>query len=285
MQRTWMHPSLWLILCHQIQPHRDVMTEYDFIARLLEELSPVLAQHYRNRDNLRVSHKIDINDVLTEADEAIQRQIVDRIHAAYPDDFILAEESNMSIAPMDHDARCWIIDPIDGTQNFVRGLFPVFGISVAFAEGGRVRAGGVDMSGLGKRFLARVGDGATCNGAPISCSPIDALSTGRVEIDFGHPSTRQPAIDGFRDVMARAGQVRCHCAAVVGLCSVAAGEMDAYLHTSLHPWDFAASMLIIEEAGGRVTKLDGTNVDLFASGNGLLASNALIHDECLGTLR
>lgn len=260
------------------------MSEYDFISTLLNDLSPILAEYYRNKSSLNVSHKIDANDLLTEADEAIQQQIMDRIHAIYPDDYILAEELGMNTVPENRDTRCWIIDPIDGTQNFVRGLFPVFGISVAFAENQIVQAGGVDMSLLGKRFLARRDHGAMCNNSPIRCSPVETLSMARVEIDFGHPSTRQPALDGFRDIMLQAGQVRCHCAAVVGLCSVAAGEMDAYFHTFLNPWDFAASQLIIEEAGGKFTRLDGSKIELFDPGEGLMATNGTIHDECIRAL-
>ena len=261
------------------------MSELDLINSILEDASPFLADQYRNKDTIAVSSKSEVNDLLTEADEAVQRRIVSQIEETYPNDHILAEELGMVTYPEDPNTRCWIIDPIDGTQNFVRGMFPMFGISIAFAENNQVQSGGVEIPLIRHRYLAERDGGATLNGKTIHCSDIDTLAMARVEIDFGQPSTRGPGLDMFDDIMRKAGQVRCHCAAVVGLCSVAGAEMDAYFHTFLNPWDFAASMLIIEEAGGKLSRLDGAPINLYEPGDGVLATNAHLHKECLSVIQ
>ncbi len=106
-----------------------------------------------------------------------------------------------------------------------------------------------------------------------------------MEIDFSSGISRGRTVDGVKDVLLRAGHVRGHSSAVVGLCSVATGDMDAYIHFSLNPWDFAASQLIIEEAGGNVTQWNGKPVNVMSERTTIVASNGLIHEEVLRFLK
>jgi myo-inositol-1(or 4)-monophosphatase len=233
------------------------------------------------RDGLRVSTKREANDLLTEVDLAVQEAIVARIRAEFPDDAIFGEESGMNVAPENPDGRVWLIDPIDGTQNFVRGLFPAFGISLAFAVGGVPVAGGVAVPGKGELFLAEKGGGAFRNGERIVVSDMTDMGSARAEIDFSGPWDRVEILDRFGPLMVAIGQVRCHCAAVIGLCSIASADMDAYVHVALNAYDYAAAMVIVEEAGGKVTRLDGTPIHLFDAGRGVLGSNGSLHEALM----
>jgi len=260
------------------------MTERQFIEELLVDAASTVWVRYEERHTLDVQSKKHANDLLTETDLAVQRFIVGRIREAYPDDFIVAEEEGQHIFPDDPNRRTWLIDPIDGTQNFVRGLFPEFGVSVALAEDNRPVVGGVAMPGIETTFMAEQGNGAYRNGAKMDVAGTDSLELSRVEIDFSNPPDRQATLDQASRVFVECGQVRCVCAAVVPLCSVAAGEMDGYIHVSLNPWDFAAGYILIEEAGGRVSRPDGSALNLFDSTAGIVATNGGIHDGLLGLL-
>jgi myo-inositol-1(or 4)-monophosphatase len=260
------------------------MPERTFIAQTLVTQAAYARDQYAQRGALTVSTKRDANDLLTQADLAIQAAIVDGIRSAFPGDYIVGEEDGLNVLPEDTHGRCWFIDPIDGTQNFVRGLYPAYGISIGFADQGRAQAGGVALPQNGTAFLAQRGSGATQNGETMRVSSVASLDRARVEIDFGHPHSRATLLHHTKPIMERAGQVRCHCAAVVGICSVATGDADAFIHPGLTPWDFAAAVLIAEEAGARATQFDGTAVPLYAEAPSLVVSNGRIHDEILDTL-
>jgi len=253
------------------------MGELGFIRSVLDDMAIFVRSKYAMRDGLRIETKREANDLLTEVDLAVQEEIVARIRKAYPDDAIFAEEAGMSGPPTNRDARTWLIDPIDGTQNFVRGLFPAFGISLAFAVGGRPVAGGVAVPGKGELYLAEQGGGAFRNGERIRVSELDAIGSARAEVDFSGPWDREEILERFGRLMVEIGQVRCHCAAVIGLCSIATGDMDAYVHVALNAYDYAAAMLIVEEAGGKVTRLNGDPIHLFDDGRGVLGSNSVLH--------
>ncbi len=257
------------------------MSELAFIQDILRRQSTVARNAYARRTSLHVSTKVDANDLLTEADLAIQANIVDAIQTAFPDDHIVAEEDGLTTLPTDTTSRCWFIDPIDGTQNFVRGLFPAWGISIAFANEGHAQCGGVALPERDLTLLAQRQQGATANEVPISVSTIAKLANARTEIDFGHRTSRDDLLAHCTTLIQESGQLRCHCAAVVGLCSVATGDADAFIHAGLTPWDHAAAVLIAEEAGATATQFDGSAVPLFAQAPSLVITNGLIHGEIL----
>ena len=259
-------------------------TERVFIHSTLQGLIEPVREIHRRRRSLDTVAKGDPNDFLTEADLSVQRRVVAEIAAHFPEDACLAEEGAMEAVGDPAPSRCWVLDPIDGTQNFVRGLFPAFGVSLAFAVDGDVVAAGVALPIPGDLFLAERGAGAFRNGVPLHVSDVPTLDLARVDVDFGYPERRAGILAAASDIILRAGGVRSHCSAVIGLCSVATGDMDAYVHIGLHPWDFAASELILEEAGGRTSCFDGSPVALFRPGAGFVGTNAHLHQEVLDTL-
>jgi len=260
------------------------MIELDLIQDTLAVQSKYARDAYSRRATLNVSTKTDPNDLLTEADLAIQANIVNAIQSAFPGDHIVGEEDGLNELPADTSIRCWFIDPIDGTQNFVRGLFPAFGISIAFAQQAHAQCAGVSLPEQEVTFLAQRDQGATANGAPISVSTIDDLTHARTEIDFGHRAGRNDLLNHCIPIIQESGQLRCHCAAVVGLCSVATGDADAFIHAGLTPWDHAAAILIAEEAGATATQFDGSPIPLFAQAPSLAVTNGHIHDQLLAAL-
>ena len=258
--------------------------EIDLIQDVLSEASAIVAEKYARRESLEVGSKADPNDLITEADLAAQDLIVGRIGEAFPNDKIVAEESGMHEIPGDVGERCWFIDPIDGTQNFISGIFPVFAISIAFARASVVRAAGVALPIPGTNFLAEKDAGAYRDGARLRVSSVDSLSMSRLEVDFGSPRTREKGVRTLCPLAARAGQFRSQGSAVVSLCSVASGESEAYVHVGLSSWDYAAGMLLVEEAGGRCTQMDGAPVSLVDAGQSIIASNGAVHDELLSNV-
>lgn len=260
------------------------MNELDFIGYILKEASAYIRAKYAGRTRIQVREKNGVNDLLTDVDLAVQKQIVDRISSAFPADSILAEEAGLDQNPGAAPARCWIIDPIDGTQNFVRGLFPAFGITIAFAREGQIACAGVSLPITQDLFLAERGAGAFRNAQSIRVSQHEDLSRARMLVDFSIPQHREPTLAAFGGILRKAGSVRCNGSAVVDLCSVACGEADAYVHVGLNPWDYAAGQLLVEEAGGRATRLDGSPLNVFDGGHGLIASNGYLHELALSQI-
>lgn len=259
------------------------MNELDFIRRTLGEATQLLQTKYADRSQLHYDEK-EAADIITRADIDVQHLIADHIHTAYPGEAILAEEEGRDQIAPNARARCWIIDPIDGTYNFARDLFPTFGISLACAEMGQPIAGGIALPGLSQFYLAARSQGATCNDAPIAISNTSKLSTALVGIDYSKPSKRALVMRPNAILAQHAGQIRAPGCAVTGLCSVASGHCEAHFDAGLEPWDIAAGALIVAEAGGRVSRADGSRLDLLDGGQGLLASNGHLHDDLLRLL-
>jgi myo-inositol-1(or 4)-monophosphatase len=261
------------------------MKEIAFVEQVLKVTSLLVREKYAERSKVGVSSKSEANDLLTEVDLAVQDYMVDQIKQLFPEDLVAAEERDFGHIPEDPSCRCWVIDPIDGTQNFVRGLFPTFGISVAFAVGGRVMAGGVGLPMLREAFLAERGEGAFRNGKRLRVSEVGEVAVARIEVDFSGRCERRETLERASRLLCTAGQIRCNCSAVVALCSIASGDMEGFVHVALNPWDYAAGQLLVEEAGGKATRLDGSPLGLFDGGRGVLVSNGRIHDELLHTLQ
>jgi len=255
------------------------MTEMELLTDLLRDLSAYVRERYADRASVEVGSKSEPNDLLTEVDVAVQRRAMERIAREFPSDHFVGEEEGMHGTPEDRSSRMWVMDPIDGTQNFVLGLFPAFGISLAFVAGGALKAGGVSMPMTNDLFLAEHGGGAFRNGQRLRVSDVGSLGIARVEVDFGSPSIREANLKAAGNIILKGGQIRCHCAAVGGICSGATGDMDGYVHVKLSPWDYAASVLIAQEAGGKATRFDGAPLDLFGGSTSVLVTNGVIHRE------
>ena len=225
----------------------------------------------------RIAEKGMNYNLVTEADTAAEKSIITTIRATFPADAILGEESTTG-ARIDEE-RLWIIDPLDGTTNFAHGI-PHFAVSIAFARGGTVRCGVVYNPMSDECFTAVAGKGAFLNGVPIAVSPVTAL-TGSV-IGTGIYYERGPimlrTLDSVRRLLLVPIQgIRRIGSAALDLCFVACGRFDGYFEYRLSVWDFAAGALIVAEAGGTCTDIDGRAWSL--ESKGMFCNNGNIHDE------
>ena len=193
-------------------------------------------------------------DMVSEVDRAAEALIVERILAARPDDGIVGEEG--TDRPGTSGVR-WIVDPLDGTTNYLYGLAG-FGVSIAVEVGGVVTAGVVLDVVRGDLFAATLGGGATRDGEPIHASSLTDLRTALVATGFAYDSeVRARQAEVLTTVLPRVRDIRRFGAAAVDLCAVACGRVDAYFEGGLAPWDLAAGGLIAAEAGAVVTDLAG----------------------------
>jgi myo-inositol-1(or 4)-monophosphatase len=222
------------------------------------------------------------SDFVSDVDTGAERVIRDAFQASIPDASIMGEELSPDAAL---DARTVIIvDPLDGTTNFLHG-YPEYAVSIAAVLDGALSAGVVLNVALGELFTATLGGGAFLDGAPISVSPVDDPS--RALIGTGFPFSRHDQLPTYLRQLgavsrATAG-VRRAGSAALDLCDVACGRFEAFWELSLSPWDFAAGMLIVREAGGTVTTVAGDDVPLEPSS--ILAGNRAMHPWLLETVR
>jgi myo-inositol-1(or 4)-monophosphatase len=222
-------------------------------------------------------------DLVTEVDLAVERMFRDLVAERFPDHVVMAEELGRGVEPPS-DRPCWIFDPLDGTTNYAHGL-PIFSSSLALEIDGEVVVGAIYDPCRRELFTATRGGGAYLNGAPMrvssTSSVIDAL------LVTGFPYTvhqdRADLVSLFSAFLAEAQAVRRLGSAALDLCYVAAGRFDAFWEQSLKPWDMAAGALMLAEAGGRVTALDGSAFDL-RQGQ-LMATNRVLHDQLLDVVR
>jgi len=220
-------------------------------------------------------------DLVTDADSASQRAIAATLARAYPGHTLLAEEDGVLPDP-DCEWR-WIVDPLDGTINFAHG-FPLWCVSIALEHRGRVVAGVVHVPPTGATYSASAGGGATLDGRPIRVGKVDSLRSALIAaampVDFAGDAGRQLAYYGRFSTGTHS--VRRTGSSAWNLAIVAAGGLDVSYATSVHPWDIAAGVVLVREAGGTVTDLAGGPHDLY--GGGLLATNGRVHDEALRAL-
>jgi myo-inositol-1(or 4)-monophosphatase len=214
-------------------------------------------------------------DLVTEADHASEKLIVEALCRHYPTHTIVAEEGGGQQGTSEYR---WFVDPLDGTTNFAHG-FPAFNVTLGLERAGEKIVGVVFVPLHQELFTAERGAGAYLNGTRLHVSPVrriaDSLSS------TGFPS-RKPAhnvnIHHFYQLAMMSHGVRRTGAAAIDLAYVAAGRLDFYWEFGLKPWDMAAGLLMVEEAGGRYSTMSGAPHDLTGSDD-MLASNGLLHDE------
>jgi len=219
-------------------------------------------------------------DLVSEADLASERYLLETIPAG---DDILSEEG----ASRDTGARRkWVIDPLDGTVNFLHGI-PMWCVSVAAVEDGALAAGAIVAPALGERWTARAGGGCFLDGEPVRVSGTRTLAESVVATGFAYRRNELPDnnVDNFAEIVMATAGIRRMGAAALDLAFVASGRMDGFWELPLTPWDVAAAILMIREAGGRVTDFhghDGLDDVLFRSH--LVASNGHVHEALRGKL-
>jgi myo-inositol-1(or 4)-monophosphatase len=247
--------------------------------RLAREAGAIQRERYETR--LEIASKSRPIDLVTEVDRACEAHLVATLRRERPGDDILAEEGG---AHADGGAAWrWVIDPLDGTVNYAHG-YPCFCVSIGVEHEG-VRTVGVVYDPLRDEcFEALRGRGAHRNGHRIRVSQAASVGTALLATGFAYDvqDTELDNLVHFGRAVKNAGGVRRDGSAAIDLCYVACGRFDGYWELKLHPWDVAAGILIVEEAGGRVTDLAGGPVA--ASGREIVSSNGAIHDELLRVL-
>jgi myo-inositol-1(or 4)-monophosphatase len=221
-------------------------------------------------------------DLVTEVDIAVERAFRALIAQRFPDHQILAEElGGAATAPA---GPCWVFDPIDGTTNFAHGL-PIFCASLALEIDGVAEVAAVYDPNRKELFTAERGGGAFLNGAPLRVSAAEQLVDAMLVTGFPYDvHARVEEIVGlFAAFVGQARAVRRLGSAAIDLCWVAAGRLDAFWETDLKPWDIAGGGLIVAEAGGRITGMDGT--PFRSRGGHVVATNGHLHDAMLDTIR
>ncbi len=223
-------------------------------------------------------------ELVTRADHEVEELVGRRIRARFPDHAVLGEEETaLGTAPAHGPSARWIVDPIDGTANFAHGI-PWFAVSIALEEAGRVTCGVVTVPPTGECFVAERGRGAHLlhgRAAPVRLAVSGTGEIGQALLATGLPREpdRPRLVRTIPRAMLRSLEVRVMGAAAVHLAYVAAGRLDAFWEAALSPWDVAAGILLVEEAGGTVTDLEGRPIrDL---GGDILATNTLLHPAML----
>jgi myo-inositol-1(or 4)-monophosphatase len=228
---------------------------------------------------LQLTHKGAI-DLVTEYDLGSEHLIIDGIRRMFPSDSILSEESGGS----GDSEICWVIDPLDGTTNFAHGL-PHFSVSIACWEKGQPQFGIIFDPARSELFHAVRGEGAWLNDRPLHVSAETRLAESMLATGFPYDLRSNPEnnLDQFARMSHRALAIRRLGSAALDLAYVADGRFDGYWELSVFPWDWAAGILLVREAGGRATTLDGQDA-LPLGTTSILASNGLMHEETLQAL-
>ena len=255
----------------------DLNEALDFAVATVREAGAVLRDYYRS--GVTVKYKGEI-DLITEADHASEALILQHIRAAYPDCAILSEESGASANTSPH---VWIADPLDGTTNFAHGL-PIFSVTLALMVNDVIEVGATYDPIYDELYTARRGQGAYLNGERLRVSAAPVLDQALLVTGFPYDrrTNSNNNIRQFADFSLRAQGVLRLGSAALDLGAVAAGRLDGYWEFKINPWDIAAGVLLVTEAGGQVTAPDGSPLDLFA--RQIVASNGLIQNEMLAVL-
>lgn len=237
------------------------------------EAGKILLEEFERPADITYKGEVDL---VTQADRRSEQCIVARLHKYFPEHAIAAEEGS----GRESASRFrWHVDPLDGTTNFAHG-YPCFCVSIGLAEGDALLAGVVFNPVSNEMFAAARGEGATLNGKKIQVSKINQLAASLLVTGF--PARKRhsnPNIHYYWDFTLRSHGVRRDGSAALDLAAVAAGRFEGFWEFGLKPWDTAAGVLLVEEAGGRVSEFDGSPYRLGASS--ILATNGLVHEEMM----
>ena len=253
------------------------------MSAIAREAGALLLQYFHQ--GLKIEYKGEA-DLVTAADRAAETLIRERISKQFPSHDVLGEEQGLNDQRGDYR---WYVDPLDGTTNFAHG-YPVFAVSMALehqaleerssGQQGRRIAGVIYDPTRDELFTAEQGRGAHLNGKPIHVSKAAQLKECLVATGFpSHKRHKNPNIYFYHQITLRTHGVRRAGSAALDLCNVACGRFDGFWEFNLNPWDTAAGVLIVEEAGGKVSRFDGSPFEL--DSRETLASNGLVHEALL----
>lgn len=243
-----------------------------------KEAGRIQIAHYGRTHKIEYKGKID---PVTDVDKLCERAIIEMISRTFPDHDILSEETSFEEKG---SSWKWIIDPIDGTTNYIHE-YPCFCVSIGLEVEEVVQTGVVYNPLLDELFTAQKGEGAFLNGNRITVSRRDELDGSFLCTGFPYDVREQSDfyLQYFRAFITRSFALRRPGSAVLDLCYVAAGRFDGFWEMKLHAWDVAAASLIVTEAGGEITDFKGNPFSIYSEE--ILASNGLIHDAMLQVMK
>jgi len=251
-------------------PSLDLITPMQAMAR---EAGSLLMEYFRQ--HVKIEYKGDV-DLVTVADRKSEALILERIRHQFPTHDVMGEEGARIETGSEYK---WYVDPLDGTTNFAHS-FPVFCVSLAVEHRGQRVAGVIYDPTRDEMFTAELGSGARLNGQPMHVSTIGNLGESLVGTGFpSHKRHKNPNIYFYHQITLRTHGVRRAGSAALDLCNVASGRFDGYWEFNLNPWDTAAGVLMVEEAGGKVTNFSGGPFQI--ASRETLASNGLVHNALL----
>jgi len=243
------------------------------MTEIAREAGALLMGYFHRR--VKVEYKGDV-DLVTEADRASEALITKRIRERWPGHNIMGEEGTRSEQGSDYR---WYVDPLDGTTNFAHG-YPVFCVSLGLEHKDERVAAVIFDPTREEMFTAEKGGGAFLNGQPIHVSSIANLAECLVATGFpSHKRHKNPNIFFYHQITLKTHGVRRAGSAALDLCNVASGRFDGFWEFNLNPWDTAAGVLIVQEAGGQVTRFDGQPFRI--DSRETLASNGQVHEALL----
>ncbi len=238
----------------------------------------ILRENFGKRQVVHFKGEINL---VTEVDHRSEAYIMERIRRAFPDHGILSEESSEVVSSSPYR---WIVDPLDGTTNYAHN-YPCFCVSIALEREGELLGGAVFDPLLPEAYTARKGGGAFRNGERIRVSDTASLRRSLLATGFAYDvkESTDNNLDFFREFIFTGQAIRRDGSAALDLCYLACGRFDGFWELKLRPWDTAAGLLILREAGGLATRLDGSPYDIRQPE--ILASNGRIHEEMMAVIR
>ncbi len=251
----------------------------NFAIETAREAGQILLEKFGQK--IDIFKKGDI-DLVTEADLASEKLITEKIRSYYPKHSILAEESGEALIDGEVVWK-WIIDPLDGTTNYAHG-YPCWCVTLALEQNGEIVVGITFDPTRDELFAAEKGNGATLNGRKIRVSDTEKLSDALIVTGFPYNfKEKQDFAEHLNKFLYYSRGVRRDGSAAIDMAYTACGRFDGFWEEGLNPWDVAAGVLLIEEAGGRVSYYDGAEFSIYAPP--ICASNGLIHTEMLTILK
>ncbi len=255
-------------------PSLDLISPMQAMAR---EAGSLLMNHFRQR--VKIEYKGDV-DLVTVADRQSEALILERIRKQFPTHDVMGEEGTRIETGSEYK---WYVDPLDGTTNFAHG-YPVFCVSLAVGRRGQRVAGVIYDPTRDEMFSAELGGGARLNDKAMHVSATAKLGESLVATGFpSHKRHKNPNIYFYHQLTLRTHGVRRAGSAALDLCNVASGRYDGFWEFNLNPWDTAAGVLIVEEAGGKVTDFSGGPFQI--ASHETLATNGLVHEALLHEFR
>jgi myo-inositol-1(or 4)-monophosphatase len=260
-----------LVAGHEPGPPSMTKDYLEAAVEIAQEAGKILCEEFDRPPNIAYKGEADL---VTQADKRSERAIVERLTKYFPGHAISAEEGTGRDSSSEFR---WHVDPLDGTTNFAHG-YPCFSVSIALAQRDTLLVGVVFNPYYDELFTGARGQGAKLNGKPIHVSKVDKLAASLLCTGFpAHKRTASPNIQYYWDFTLRSHGVRRDGSAALDLASVAAGRFEAFWEFGLNKWDTAAGVLLVEEAGGKVTDFSGAPYQL--GGPMILATNGLIHEQ------